>query len=142
MACAWVLRKNNPNDVKDLLIAGGWNKQEANDISYLVKFYQWGKNKFDSSEFYNMIKSHTGLTKSKIKEWMHVTNNYSHEVDNFMNFNGDDLNSHNIDAFGVQKINPIYIHALGREPVGNEFDSINKLLLTNRWQDTIKNNKC
>ena len=42
----------------------------------------------------------------------------------------------------VQKINPIYIHALGREPVGNEFDSINKLLLTNRWQDTIKNNKC
>lgn len=142
MACAWVLRKNNPNDVKDLLIAGGWNKQEANDISYLVKFYQWGKNKFDSSEFYNMIKSHTGLTKSKIKEWMHVTSNYSHEVDNFMNFNGDDLNSHSIDAFGVQKINPIYIHALGREPVGNEFDSINKLLLTNRWQDTIKNNKC
>lgn len=135
MAAAWILRNNNPTDVKDVLMAGGWSKQEANDIGYLVKFYQWGKSKFDINQFYNMIESHTGLTKAKIKEWMHLVNMHGKEVDQFMHFNKDDLNLHNMDEFGNKKANPIFVQILGRDPVGGEGDEIRKILMTSRWKD-------
>jgi tRNA nucleotidyltransferase/poly(A) polymerase len=135
MAAAWILRNNNPTDVKDVLIAGGWSKQEASDIAYLVRFYQWGKSKFDINQFYNMIQSHTGLTKAKIREWMHLANMHGKEVDQFLHFNKDDLNSHNTDEFGNKKINPIFIQFLGREPVGSEPDEMKKILMTKRWKE-------
>jgi hypothetical protein len=138
MVAAWILRNNNPTDVKDMLVSGGWAKQEANDVSYLVKMHQWGKNRFDTSNFYDMIQSHTGLTKSKVKEWMKVTKTYGSEVDNFLNFDAGDLNPYQSDDSGLRKVNPTYVKFLGRSPMGGEFDTVKSILMTNRWSDMIK----
>ena len=135
---AWILRHNNPSDVKDMLMNGGWTKQEANDISYLVKLYQWGKTKFSPDQFYQMIQSHSGLTKSKIKEWMDMVDMKGHEVNQFLNFNGDDLHPKMTDELGNSSTNPVYIQMLGREPVGSEGDNIKKILMTNRWKEMVR----
>jgi len=135
MSAAWVLRNNNPNDVRELLMTGGWTRQEANDIAYLVKIYQWAGNNFDPDQFYDIIQSHTGLTRGKIKEWMVMAKTYSANVDNFLNFDGNDLNPYKSDDGGMKKISPIYVQVLGRNPIGGEFDSIKKMLFTNRWKD-------
>ena len=138
MVAAWVLRHNNPTDVKDMLMSGGWNRQEVNDIIYLIKMFQWGMSKFDHNQFYDMNQCHTGLTKAKIKDFMRMANLHGNEVDQFLNFNGDDLSSHVSDEFGRQSVNPIYIRVIGRMPVGSEIDSIKKNLMTNRWQDMVR----
>jgi tRNA nucleotidyltransferase/poly(A) polymerase len=135
MATAWILRNNNPTDVREMLMNGGWTRQEANDISYLVKMYQWAGNNFDADAFYDVIQTHTGLTKGKIKEWMTMAKKDCAQVDQFLNFDGSDLNGYKTDDSGSRKVNPIYIKILGRNPIGGEFDSIKRLLLTNRWKD-------
>jgi hypothetical protein len=137
MVTAWILRNNRPEDVRDILIAGGWNKHEANDVSYLVKMYQWGKGKFDTDRFYDMIQSHTGLTKSKIADWMSVVKMHGNESQQFLNFNKDDFSPYQTNEIGGKTTNPMYIHVLGREPVGDEFEPIKKMLMGQRWKDMI-----
>lgn len=135
MSVAWILRNNSPEDVRDLLLSGGWNRQEANDIAYLVKMYQWAGKNFDPDHFYDLIQTHTGLTRNKIKDWMVMANTHSYKVDNFLNFDGGDLNPYRTDDCGVRKINPVYVQILGRSPMGNEFETIKRMLLTDRWKD-------
>ena len=135
LATAWIMRNNHPTDVRDMLVNGGWTRQEANDISYLVKMYQWAGNNFDPDHFYDVIHTHTGLTKGKIKEWMTMAKKDCAQVDNFLNFDGSDLNAYRTDDYGVRKVNPIYVQILGRNPMGGEFDNIKRFLMTSRWKD-------
>jgi hypothetical protein len=100
--------------------------------------HQWGKNRFDTSNFYDMIQSHTGLTKSKVKEWMKIAKTYGSEVDSFLNFDAGDLNPYQSDDSGLRKVNPTYVKFLGRSPMGGEFDTVKSILMTNRWSDMIK----
>lgn len=138
LATAWVLRENEPDEVKNILTNGGWSKQEANDISYLVKLYHWGaKNKFASKDFYDMKQAHTGLTKNKIREWMQLTKSHGPEVDKFLSHDDSDLSPYVKDN-GKRTINPAYTKLLGRTPHGSEFESIKKNLSTNRWKNSTK----
>jgi len=71
MSTAWVLKDNDPEMVYDLLSSGGWTSQEARDIAYLVRIYNWSsKNNFDPKDSHEIKNSNIGLTKSKIKDWM------------------------------------------------------------------------
>ena len=135
MVAAWILRNNSPHDVRDMLLSGGWNKQEANDVAYLVKMYQWGKAKFDPDKVYDMIQSHTALTKSKVHDWMNAVNMDGQEVNQFMNMNCDDLQPYKADMGGMSTVNPIYIKFSGHTPSNNEIEDSRKSMISNRWKN-------
>lgn len=135
MSAAWTLRKNNPDDVRQILMQGGWSKQEANDVVYLVKLFQWSKGKFDPDQFYDMVQNHSGLTRSKIKDWMQMAKAHNPDVDTFLSFDSGDLSPYQSEDDGKRKINPLYVQFMGRNPVGGEFDAIKRTLMTNRWND-------
>lgn len=138
LSTAWVLRNNEPEEVKSLLQNGGWSKQESCDIAYLVKMYQWGThNKFDADKFFDMKMAHTGLTKSKVKDWMKMAKAYGPEVDNFLDFEDGDLTPYIADDAGKRSVNPVYIKFLGRIPQGSEFDSVRRNLTNSRWKDSL-----
>lgn len=142
LATAWVLRNNDPEDVKKMLVGGGWSKQEASDIAYLVKMYSWGaKNKFDPKDFYDMKSSHTGLTKAKIREWMQMAKAHGPEVDSFLNHDDKDLTPYSQGEDGKRTVNPAYTKYLGRTPQGSEFDSVKRNLSTQRWKDSLSKAK-
>lgn len=137
---AWVLRNNEPEDVKKMLVGGGWSKQEASDIAYLVKIYQWGsKNKFDEKDFYDIKQMQSGLTKAKVREWMQMAKTDGPEVDNFLKHDDKDLTPY-ISGPEGRKVNPKFSGVLGRAPVGHEFETIKKHLSTKRWKDSLKPN--
>lgn len=137
LAPAWVLRNNDPEDVKNMLQAGGWSKQEAADIAYLVKLYNWGsKNKFDAEQFYDMKQMHTGLTKSKVREWMQMAKAHGPEVDSFLSHDDKDLAPYISGPDGKKSVNPEYSKHLGRNPQGHEFDHVKRFLSTKRWKDS------
>lgn len=135
MTAAWILRNNNPDDVREMLMSGGWTKQEANDVSYLVKMFQWSKSGFDAEKFYDMIQTHTGLTKGKIKEFMSMAKADCSRVDDFLGFDGSDLMPYQTNDLGSRKVNPIYVQYLGRTPVCGEFEMVKQNLMTDRWND-------
>lgn len=138
LAPAWILRNNEPDEVKQMLSGGGWSKQEASDIAYLVKLYNWGsKNKFDQKDFYDMKSSHTGLTKSKIREWMQMAKAHGPEVDSFLNHDDKDLTPYSHGPEGKRSVNPEYVKFLGRAPQGSEFESVKRSLSTKRWKDSL-----
>lgn len=138
LAPAWVLRNNEPDQVKQMLQGGGWSKQEAGDIAYLVKLYNWGsKNKFDSDQFYDMKNTHTGLTKAKIREWLQMAKQTGPETDAFLNHDDKDLTPYTHGADGKKSVNPEYQKHLGRAPHGHEFDHVKRHLSTQRWKDNV-----
>lgn len=137
MMAAWILRNNDPHDVRDMLLSGGWTKQEANDVSYLVKIFQWSKAGFDSDKFYDMIQTHTGLTKGKIKEFMQMVKADCSKVDDFLGFDGSDLMPYQGNELGGRKVNPLYVQYLGRMPVCGEFEMVKQNLMTDRWNDMM-----
>jgi tRNA nucleotidyltransferase/poly(A) polymerase len=135
---AWVLRNNDPEEIKKMLLGGGWSKQEASDIAYLVKLYQWGaKNKFDEKDFYDMKQTHSGLTKNKIREWMQMAKAHGPEVDSFLQHDDKDLTPYTQGQDGKRSVNPEFSKVLGRAPQGHEFESIKRNLSTQRWKDSL-----
>ena len=66
LAPAWILRNNEPEQVQQMLLGGGWSKQEAGDIAYLVKMHHWAdKHGFDSEQVYDLKNTHHGLSKKQ-----------------------------------------------------------------------------
>lgn len=68
LSVAYVLKENDPKEVKDLLVAGGWNSQEAKDIAHLVKLNHMKKSPYLS----DMEHFDIGLSKNKINKWLDV----------------------------------------------------------------------
>lgn len=137
MASAWVMKDGKADDIKKALVDNGWSKQEANDIAHLVQMYQWGtKNKFDPDMFYDMKKSPSGLTKSKIREFMQMAKAHGPEVDAFLNHDDSDIMPYVGDA-GGRKLNPEFVKILGRAPQGGEFEELKKFLSTKKFKDSL-----
>lgn len=134
LAPAWVMRNNEPEEVKKTLVNNGWSKQEASDIAYLVKLYNWGaKGNFDPNQFYDIKNTHTGLTKNKIREWMQMSKQHGPEIDAFLKHDDKDL----IPFSANGSLNPAYSKHLGRTPFKNEIEPIKKVLSTKKWQSNI-----
>ena len=137
-APAWILRNNEPDQVSEMLEAGGWSKNEARDVAYLVKLYQWGeKNNFDSEKFYELKKSHTGLTKSKIREWMQMVKLHGREVDAFLGHDDSDLKGVIQGEDGRRSVNPEFKEKLGRSPQGAEFAGVKRQISTDRFKELL-----
>lgn len=137
MTSAWVMKDGKADDIKKALVDNGWSKQEANDVAYLVQMYQWGsKNKFDPDMMYDMKKNQSGLTKSKIREFMQMAKAHGPEVDAFLNHDDSDISPYVSDG-GHRKVNPEFSKILGRAPQGNEFETLKKVLSTKRFKDSL-----
>lgn len=136
---AWTMKDVDPAEVKESLEDKGWSKQEACDISYLVKLYQWAKHsKYDADKFYDLKSTHTGLSKNKMREWMQMAKAHGPEFDAFLNHEDNDLKPMVSDALGNRGINPAYIEFLGgKTPQGYEFATIKKLLSTKKFKDSL-----
>ena len=138
LSTAWILKDNSPESVKNLLVSNGWSHQEANDVAYLVKLYNWAsKEGFSADSFYDVKTSHNGLTKSKIKEWMKMANLDKEEFNKFIDLDTSDLSPYQVDTYGKKAVNPAFRNLLGRAPVGQEFDYIKRNLFKNRWKDSL-----
>jgi tRNA nucleotidyltransferase/poly(A) polymerase len=138
LSTAWLLKDQEPHNIYDLLSDHGWSKSEANDVAYLVKFYQWAtKNNFDPMQFHDMKSIHTGLTKSKIRDWMKMSKAHSPEVDSFLTIDTSDLKPYSQGQYGQRMVNPMYQDVLGRSPVGKEFDMVKKFLSSEKWKDSL-----
>lgn len=137
-AVAYILRNNEPDTVKTTLCNHGWNKNEANDIAYLIKLYQWAKSNFEPNQFYDIKKCHTGLTKSKIKDFLNLDNMNCPASESFLKHEDSDLSPYVNDPTGKRSINPAYIEFVGRTPYPTELESIKKALSTMRWLDMFR----
>lgn len=138
LTAAWILRNNDPDFVKEILSLSGWTAQESSDIAYLVKLYNWGiKNNYDSNNFYDMKKTHTGLTKSKVKDWMKMVGDRGDSLDRFLDHDDSDLTAYVNTEDGRKIVNPLYSSFLGRTPYGQEFDYIKRDLSTQKWLNSI-----
>lgn len=137
LTTAWILKDNHPEKVKEILENGGWSKQEANDIAYLVKLYHWStKHNFHPEHFYDIKSMPTGLTTAKIHEWMHMIKAHGPKFQAFMNHDDSDLSPY-VQNQGFHVVNPSYVKILGRVPEESELDHIKKHLSTNRFIDSI-----
>lgn len=138
LVTAWVLKDNDPEKVKDLLNNTSWTKQEINDILYLINLYNWGeKNNFDHTKFYDIKNAQNGLSKNKIKNWLDMVRLNDKRADSFLNHDDSDLSVYISNDLGKKSINPKYIEFLGRNPIGNEFELIKKILSTNKFKDSL-----
>lgn len=139
LATAWILKNNEPEKVRKMLEDGGWSTSEAKDIAYLVKLYKWAvKGKFDPNQFYDMKSTHTGLTKSKIREWMQMAKAHGPEIDSFLSHDDSDLTPY-VKQNDQRSVNPLYVQILGRMPMSHEFEPIKHYLSTKRWIDGTSN---
>ena len=135
-ASAWLLRNQDPEEIKNKLIDQGWPKREACDIAYLVKLFNWSKNKFDPDEFYDMKNTPNGLTKNKISSWMTMNKANMPMMDLFFNFDDSDVTPYVKDGED-KKINPAYSQHLGRTPFGSEFEHVKRHLTNKKWRDIV-----
>jgi tRNA nucleotidyltransferase/poly(A) polymerase len=135
---AWILRNNEPESIKEILMQNGWNKAEAHDIAYLIKMYQWAKNQFDPHAFHDIKNSHTGLTKSKIKDFLKMGNLSCPASDSFFDHEDSDLSPYITQDTGKRMINPAYVEFIGRMPNPSELESVKKALSTLRWLDMFR----
>jgi hypothetical protein len=137
LSTAWILRNNSQDSIKEILSSNGWSEQEANDIAFLVRLYDWGSKDFDPEDFYDVKSSHTGLTKSKLKDWMKMAGLDNDNFNKFMDYDASDLTPYISDSYGKKSLNPLFKDVMGRTPVGQEFDYIKKDLFKNKWKKMI-----
>lgn len=131
---AHIYKNSDIEDVKNDLTSLGYRPTEANDVAYLIKLYNWGKNSFDPMMFYDLKHEPCGLSNNKIKSWMNHHNFGCKKFDNFLNHDESDLD---FDSKNDESIdyNPIYFGFHNRKPEGEEVDGIKRFLSTKKWQD-------
>jgi len=137
LAPAWILRNNDPQQVQQMLTGGGWSKQEANDIAFLVKLHGWADKGFDADKMYDLKSAHHGLTKNKIREWMQMVGKQGDHADAFLMHDDKDLNKMVDGPDGKKQINPKFSQHLGRTPKAHELEGVRKDLSKNRFVDML-----
>jgi tRNA nucleotidyltransferase/poly(A) polymerase len=140
LSSAYLLKDKDSDEVKNSLIEKGWSKQEASDIAYLVKLYQWSKKGFDSKDFYDLKHLHNGLTKGKLKDWLAMSKIAGPEIDSFLDHDDSDLTPY-VSGEGKRTVNPEFVKILGRVPQGHEFESVKRSLSTKKWKDLLDKGK-
>lgn len=133
---AYMLRNSDMDNVIDALVDNGWSKSEASDISHLINLYKWAKSSYDPSMFYDLKHTKSGLTKSKIGDWMNMNGFKEPHVKSFLDHDDSDLKPY-VDTLIGKKINPSYADFLGHNPKGEDFERTKKYLSTKRFLDNI-----
>lgn len=135
LAVAWILRNNNPEDIKQMLSHGTWGSSEINDIVHLIKMNGWAS-KYGKDEdgffgdFYDMknnLHTKTSLVPSLVKQWGKMNN---HDDEMLTHFLQHEMGTKSFvrDNFGGRSVNPELVKLYGRAPMGHEFeDGVKKL---------------
>jgi tRNA nucleotidyltransferase/poly(A) polymerase len=137
LAPAWVLRKGDPQQVMQMLVGQGWSKQEAQDITHLIKMAQWADKGFDADQMYDLKNSHNGLTKNKQREWMQMIGKQGNQSDAYFMHDDKDLAKMVDGPDGKKQINPKFHQHLGRTPKPGELEGVRKDLSKNRFVDML-----
>lgn len=131
---AHIYKNTDPEEAKNELVSLGYRPTEANDIAYLIKLHNWGKNSFDPMMFYDLKHAPCGLSNKKLRNWMSHHEHHGKKFDKFLDHNEDDLdfnhkNEENMDY------NSLYYPFHNRKPEGEEIDGIRRFLSTKKWED-------
>lgn len=131
---AHIYKNTDPEETKNDLVSLGYRPTEANDIAYLIKLHNWGKDSFDPMMFYDLKHSPCGLSKNKLKGWMNHHGHHCKKFDSFLDHDEDDLdfNQRNDETLDY---NPMYYPFHNRKPESHEIDGIKRFLSTKKWQD-------
>jgi hypothetical protein len=86
--------------------------------------------------FYDLKHTKSGLTKSKIGDWMNMNGFKEPHVKSFLDHDDSDLKPY-VDTLIGKKINPSYADFLGHNPKGEDFERTKKYLSTKRFLDNI-----
>ncbi len=144
---AWILRNNNPQDVKDMLAHGTWTSSEINDIVHLIKMNGWAaKYGKDDQGFYNdfydmksNLHQRTSLVPSLIKQWGQMNNHDEGMVKNYL--------QHEVgtkgfvkDSFGNRVVNPELVRIYGKAPEGKQFGDGIKQIETEKFRQRFNKN--
>jgi tRNA nucleotidyltransferase/poly(A) polymerase len=145
---AWILRNNNPEDVREMLAHGTWTNSEINDILHLIKMNGWASKygKDDEgfySDFYDMksnLHQKTSLVPSLVRQWGQMNNYDSDMVDNYLSH---ELSTKGYvrDNFGQRVVNPALTQIFGRAPEGKQFGDGIRQIETGRFRDRFSKNK-
>jgi len=69
LTSAWMLKDSDSDRTKEALMSAGWDRQEVNDILFLIKSYQSLKNRYEPSGGGGFQDSMCGLPSYKIAKW-------------------------------------------------------------------------
>lgn len=70
LTSAWLIKDNDTERTREALMSAGWDRQEVNDILFLIRVYQSFKNKYEPSSYYpSPQESMCGLPSYKISAW-------------------------------------------------------------------------
>jgi hypothetical protein len=72
LTSAWILKDKDMEQTKFALMSAGWDKQEVNDILYLIRTYQSFKNRYDTTTGQTYQSSMCGLPSYKINKWKNL----------------------------------------------------------------------
>ncbi len=141
LAVAWILRHNNPEDVKEMLSHGTWGQNDINDILHLIKMVGWGSKfgKDDDSffkDFYDMksnLHTKTSLVPSIVKTWGRMTGMNDDMVHHYL---GHEVSTKGYvkDDFGGRSVNPDLVKLYGKSPGGREFGDGIKQIETDNFR--------
>ena len=143
---AWILRNNDPEQVKSMLANGTWTNHEINDITHLIKMNNWlskfNNNKEDFFNDFHDVKSNfhqrTSLVPSLIKQWAQMNKMPNHVIHHFLNH---DLNTKGYvkDSFGNRVINPEILKVFGgKTPEGKEFGEGIRKIETDKFRSRFE----
>ncbi len=149
LVVAYVLRHNNPDDIKDMLGHGAWQESEINDILHLIKMCAWassyGKNDDEFyDQFYDMknnLHTKTSLVPSVLRQWGQMCGMDEDMIQHYIQHEMG-TKAYVKDSFGNRAVNPEITSALGgRTPSGKEFTDTIKGLETNKFKSRFAKNK-
>jgi tRNA nucleotidyltransferase/poly(A) polymerase len=146
LVVAWILRHNNPDDIRQMLAHGTWTNNEINDILHLIKVYGWGLDykrnpqKFYDS-FYDMKNSgtRTSIVPSIMRTWGKMVGLDDEMMNNFI---GHELGTRGmVDQGGKRVVNPVLTQRLGRTPVGEDFGKAIRDIETEKFRGRFNKNR-
>jgi tRNA nucleotidyltransferase/poly(A) polymerase len=149
LAVAWILRMNNPDDIKEMLAHGTWSNSEINDIIHLIKMNGWaGKYGKDDDGFYNdfydmktNLHQRTSLVPSIIRQWGQMNN---HDEEMLAHYIGHELGTKGYvkDSFGNRTVNPELTKMFGgKTPEGPQFGQGIRQIETEKFRNRFSKNR-
>jgi tRNA nucleotidyltransferase/poly(A) polymerase len=153
LAIAWILRFNEPEDVKEVLAKGTWQNNEINDIVHLIKLHRWfSKHGKADDEFFHGMKEERGkggfydmksgmdrtsLVPSLVKQWGEMNKHNKDAVDTFADHKMD-TKGYVKDEFGNRVVNPDIVSHLGKTPQGVEFGDAIRHIETEKFKNNLR----
>lgn len=127
IACAVLLRNNNPEKVNHVLASMGWTKMDVENIINLIHIAQFTESSFNPDLIYPIFSKPLSMTNSVIKDFLKTIDKIDlyHKI---FSHDFSDIMKKYIEKGGRREINPKYIRFAERVPRTEELEDIRKKL--------------